>query len=388
MTLASSLGLGAKTTKPATPSDVPTDIAKLDSAVQRKWAKIALSARSRARLYERLARPINSGMSYEDAIHNLYKRVAFRQPDDHIAIVLRTVIYRLQSGDKITDGLAPFIPLNELMLIQAGENNGHIAKGLFDAAKTIRLNSEIVTVSVRATVFPVLILLSVIGCLYIMGVYLIPEFERGMPKEEWQGAGLMLRYLGDFTAASGFFYLSAFFAMMLAIVILSLKRWSGGARVFFDRLPPYSLYKTFTGSAWLLVLSSMTGSGQPVWQSLATIHDVALSQRNRYVASRTLAVMRSNTEGHNSVAHAMEDSGQEFPDHELIADLVLMAGNDNFDQQMSEITNVWVTDRVETIKSQCFFLEILLMVLSACLLGAFMFAFYAVEQQFSQSIGL
>lgn len=383
-----SLFPASSTNKPASPSEVPTAITALDHPIQRKWSKIALSGKSRARLYERLARPINSGLSYEEAIYNLYKRVAYRQPNDHIAIVLRTVIYHLQSGHNISDGLAQFIPLNELLLIQAGENNGTLAKGLFDAARSIRLNGQIVAVTLRATVIPFFVLISVLVCLYIMGEWLVPEFERGIPRDEWTGAGHILRVLGDFTAANGFAYLATGSALAVAVVIYSLKRWSGWGRVVADRFPPYSLYKTFTGSAWLLVLSSMTGSGQVVWQSLATIHQVAVNQGNKYIADRTAAVLQANTEGQNSVANAMEVSGNEFPDHELISDLVLMAGNNDFDQQMSEITNVWVTDKVESIKDTCFWLEILLMVLSAVLLGTFAFAFYQVEQQFTQSIGL
>lgn len=375
--------------KPASPSEVTTDITRLDPLFQRRWAKLSLSGKTRARMYERLARPIASGgMRYEDALANLYKRIAFRQPDDTVAIVLRTVLYHLSSGDDLDQGLAYFIPLNELLLIQAGAANGNVAKGLFDAANSIKRNKAIVAVSLRATIFPVLILFAVLGCLYIMGAMLVPEFERGMPREEWTGAGVILRYLGNFTAANGFVYLSALCLALLVLVVFSLKRWAGAGRSVADHFPPYSLYKTFTGSAWLLVLSSMSSSGQPVWQSLATIHQVAVNQGNRYVAARTSAVIKSNAKGHDSVANAMEDAGNGFPDHELIADLVLMAGNKDFNKQMSEITNDWIEDRVETVKNTAFLLEILLLILSAILLGAFMFAFFDVQQQFTQSVGM
>ena len=375
--------------KPASPSEVTTDITRLDPLFQRRWAKLSLSGKTRARMYERLARPIASGgMRYEDALANLYKRIAFRQPDDTVAIVLRTVLYHLSSGDDLDQGLAYFIPLNELLLIQAGAANGNVAKGLFDAANSIKRNKAIVAVSLRATIFPVLILFAVLGCLYIMGAMLVPEFERGMPREEWTGAGVILRYLGNFTAANGFAYLGALCLALLVLVVFSLKRWAGAGRSVADHFPPYSLYKTFTGSAWLLVLSSMSSSGQPVWQSLATIHQVAVNQGNRYVAARTSAVIKSNAKGHDSVANAMEDAGNGFPDHELIADLVLMAGNKDFNKQMSEITNDWIEDRVETVKNTAFLLEILLLILSAILLGAFMFAFFDVQQQFTQSVGM
>ena len=375
--------------KPASPSEVTTDITRLDPLFQRRWAKLSLSGKTRARMYERLARPIASGgMRYEDALANLYKRIAFRQPDDTVAIVLRTVLYHLSSGDDLDQGLAYFIPLNELLLIQAGAANGNVAKGLFDAANSIKRNKAIVAVSLRATIFPVMILFAVLGCLYIMGAMLVPEFERGMPREEWTGAGVILRYLGNFTAANGFVYLSALCLALLVLVVFSLKRWAGAGRSVADHFPPYSLYKTFTGSAWLLVLSSMSSSGQPVWQSLATIHQVAVNQGNRYVAARTSAVIKSNAKGHDSVANAMEDAGNGFPDHELIADLVLMAGNKDFNKQMSEITNDWIEDRVETVKNTAFLLEILLLILSAILLGAFMFAFFDVQQQFTQSVGM
>jgi len=375
--------------KPASPSEVTTDIPRLDPLFQRRWAKLSLSGKTRARMYERLARPIASGgMRYEDALANLYKRIAFRQPDDTVAIVLRTVLYHLSSGDDLDQGLAYFIPLNELLLIQAGAANGNVAKGLFDAANSIKRNKAIVAVSLRATIFPVLILFAVLGCLYIMGAMLVPEFERGMPREQWTGVGVILRYLGNFTAANGFVYLGVLYLALLVLVVFSLKRWAGAGRSVADHFPPYSLYKTFTGSAWLLVLSSMSSSGQPVWQSLATIHQVAVNQGNRYVAARTSAVIKSNAKGHDSVANAMEDAGNGFPDHELIADLVLMAGNKDFNKQMSEITNDWIEDRVETVKNTAFLLEILLLILSAILLGAFMFAFFDVQQQFTQSVGM
>nr|WP_289073701.1 type II secretion system F family protein [uncultured Halomonas sp.] len=375
--------------KPASPSEVPTDITRLDPLFQRRWAKLSLSGKTRARMYERLARPIASGgMRYEDALANLYKRVAFRQPDDTVAIVLRTVLYHLNSGDDLDQGLAYFIPLNELLLIQAGAANGNVAKGLFDAANSIKRNRAIVAVSLRATTFPVLILFAVLGCLYVMGAMLVPEFERGMPREEWTGVGVILRYLGNFTAANGFVYLGVLCLALVVLVVFSLKRWAGAGRSVADHFPPYSLYKTFTGSAWLLVLSSMSSSGEPVWKSLATIHQVAVNQGNRYVAARTHAVIKSNAKGHDSVANAMEDAGNGFPDHELIADLVLMAGNKDFNKQMSEITNDWIADRVETVKNTAFLLEILLLILSAILLGAFMFAFFDVQQQFTQSVGM
>jgi len=378
----------ARTSKPRRPEDVSTSIATLDSPVQQRFARLMLSGKARRGLYEKLSYPIKSGVAHEEAVAALYKRIAFRQHKDHRAIVLRSVLFRLGNGGGVSDGFAPFAPLNELMLLRAGEDYGRIANGLEGAARSIEMGAEILGVVIRALIVPVLVLLAMIGTLYVMGSWMVPDLEENMPADQWQGLGALLRYLGEFTANSGFLYVLIFLLAIGSVVVWSLPRWSGRGRVTADRFFPYSLYRTFVGSAWLTVLSSMISAGRPVSESLNALHEIAFRQGNKYVSSRTAAIIKESEAGQKNISLSMERAGNNFPDEELISDLVMMASLPDFDKILGDKTKHWIEGRVASIKATCMVTEIIMLLVSAILITVLMLSFYSVTSQFQSSVGM
>ena len=101
----------------------------------------------------------------------------------------------------------------------------------------------------------------------MFGLQVVPAFEMVLPREQWTGTGASMAVLSDFVNMYLVPSLIAFSFVVLGIVI-SLPRWTGRTRVFFDKIPPYSIYRLSSGAGFLLAVASMVKAGIPIPETL------------------------------------------------------------------------------------------------------------------------
>jgi len=336
--------------KPKNPQEVSTNIKSPGKPFLIWMASKTMGADARLRFYERLASPLEAGVGIQSAIGQLYQRAAFKSETETMAIMLRYVMFSLNEGKAFSDGLAPFIPLSELLIIKAGESRGDLAGSLFKAAGTVRSVKRIKSAVMGALAKPAIFMSLLLFAMYIVGSFVVPKISAVFPSEDWTGGAAALAVIGNWTA-SVYFPLSILcFILFVIFVIFTLKRWAGGFRKSFDKAPPYSLYRILQGAGWMTTLSAMLQSGRSIRATLQDLEDLARKDGNSYLSSRTQRIVVENERGAENIGIAMEKAGMNFPDEEIIADMVMQSSLSNFDERIGIIADQWIADSVEKVQ--------------------------------------
>lgn len=339
-----------KKVKPKTPQDISTQISTPSSKFLVWIASKTQSADARARLYERLASPLSSGVGIQVAIGQLYQRAAFKSETETMAIMLRYVLFSLNQGQSVSDGLAKFIPLNELLLLRAGEARGDLAGALWQAADTVRSVQKVRSAIMGAATKPSIMVSLLFVAMFIIGSFVMPKIASVFPMEEWKGGASVLALLSLWVNSLWFPATIAGLLGFAVVVFCSLKRWTGKGRAALDAMPPYSLYRVMQGAGWLTTLSSMLQAGRSIRDCLDDLLVLAKRDGNRYVVSRTARIIRENERGAENIGESMERAGYNFPDSEIIADLVMQSSLADFDQRIGVLASNWIDESVERVQ--------------------------------------
>lgn len=385
---ASQLGeQSAKKVKPKTPQDVPVDIDSPSSPFLTAVAAKTFFPEARQKMYERLASPIEAGVPVKTAISQLYQRAFFKSATETQAVVLRNVLFSLNSGGQISEGLRKFIPLNELLLIRAGEEKGDLSGALFRAAHTIESQAKVRAAIKSAIVKPLFLFTMLIVAMYVVGAHVAPKMSSILPMEEWRGQARFLGVLSSLVLSPWFYISLGLLAGLIVLILMSQKRWKGRGRAFADRLPPYNLYRVMQGSGWLTTYSAMLQSGRRVESILSELYILSERDNNQYLADRTRKIMQENAYGAENIGIAMERAGTSFPDNELIADMVMQASLKNFDERIGILADRWINNAVKRVEAISANINGVATILLAVFMGFFVTGVITLNQQIASSMG-
>lgn len=111
-------------------------------------------------------------------------------------------------------------------------------------------------------------------------------------------------------------------------VLFSLPRWTSRSRLAVEGILPWSLYRIWQGSSFLLSVAALMNAG-------VKMDEVSLGKLGKnadpYLAQRIKAIRRGIVLGAN-LGDALHQTGLVFPDREIIADLRIYAQLRGFDK--------------------------------------------------------
>lgn len=372
----------ARSAKPKTAQEVSTNISHPGKPFFIWMASKTMGNDARMRFYERLASPLSAGVGIQTAIGQLYQRAAFKSETETMAIMLRYVMFSLNEGKAFSDGLAPFIPLSELLIIRAGESRGDLADALFKASNTVRSVKRIKSAVIGALAKPLIFIALLLLAMFIIGSFVVPKISAVFPSDEWEGGAAALAMIGNWT--NSLYFPVTILGMVLCGIGISftLKRWKGPWRRAFDKIPPYSLYRILQGAGWMTTMSAMLQSGRSIRATLVDLESLARRDGNAYLASRTQLIVVENERGAENIGIAMEKAGVQFPDEEIIADMVMQSSLSNFDERIGIIAEQWIADSVERVQR----IAGILTSVSLLAVGAFVLTFVMGVMSLNQQI--
>ena len=338
--------------------------------------KFEFNTDKRYKLYVKLAQLLTNGVSLDVALQQL-ERIAKRKSKNSVMAKLYGRWRRnMANGKNFGLCVAPYVPSSEAMLIETGANSGKLIDSLINAASAIDQQSKVKKAIVTATAYPGVLTGMLIAAMVLSAFKVIPTFEEILPLEEWEGVSYAVAISSRFIREYGVI-IGACVLLTIFVVSFSLPRWTGKARVFFDKIPPYSLYKMWQGSSFLLAISSLMAAGVKLDEnSLARIARKA----DPYLNERVRAIRKSISAGEN-LGDALYKSGYKFPDEDIIDDLQVYARLRGFDKNLIKITATWVDSLVERVNSVMKIVNFTILVLIALVIGCLISAFYGVFQQ-------
>lgn len=247
--------------------------------------RFAFGTKIRLQTYENLYHMLENDLPLDHCIYELVDRKTARKRPE--AVVLKRWHDKMKQGYTFAEAIREHVPSGELSLIGAGERGGKLAEGLKQAHRVtsslLMLRKQLVSkLAMPATMFAALGFL-IIG----FSTKMAPEFAKTLPPAQWSQSGQILYAFSLFVKE---YWIHSFVGMgvLVAGIALSLSRLTGPVRAKLDRLPPWSIYRTYSSATFLIALSSLMSAGVPILDAVkhvrVTASDWAKSHLNVMVS--------------------------------------------------------------------------------------------------------
>ena len=337
--------------------------------------KYEFSAKMRRRFYIKLAQLLENGVSLGPALSQL-QLISGKSKRSTMPRLYERWRREIENGRNFGQCIGPYIPSTEAILLETGADSGHLVDALRNAAETSEQQAKVRNAIISNASYPVLLLCMLFGAVYMMAFTVIPTFAQILPVEEWQGISYKVAKFSIFIQNYAIVLLTIFGAIMGG-VMFSLPRWTGKGRLVVEGILPWSLYRIWQGSSFLLSVAALMNAG-------VKMDEVSLGKLGKnaepYLAHRIRAIRRGIVSGAN-LGEALHQTGLGFPDREIIADLRIYAQLRGFDENLVRITRTWVEELVDKVSGIMKILNTVVLFLIAIVIGCLVAALYGVVQQ-------
>lgn len=186
-----------------------------------------------------------------------------------IATVYKAIEQRLKSGKTFSEAMKGFVPLEESLLLDAGEASGRLPEALQAALTSQSANAEMRGAMTGAMIQPIFNFLGLIISSVVLGNVLWPELMKTFSEKYWPDWALPLIQSNIWLADNwGVLLLGP---IVLPIYYYTLPRWTGKSRRIIDHIPPWSLYRDRNASGLLVILAGLIRAGLTVDEALKRI---------------------------------------------------------------------------------------------------------------------
>lgn len=239
------------------------------TSFSKSMLKFRFGLKKRISLYERLDAYLEAGIDVVKSLTSIRDRYA--KSKDFRAKILTFLIEDMGRGYKLEAAIKPWVPSNEHMLIAAGERGKGLSSGLKEATTMSMASARTKSVIIGGTMYPIVLTALLIGMLMIFQTKQAPVFVSLMQLELWPASAQTLYNISFFV--TNYLWLVVAILVSLSIVVsMTMGRWRGRVRAVFDHLPPWSIYRSYQASSFLIGLSSLMSAGIPSYDALRMMH--------------------------------------------------------------------------------------------------------------------
>lgn len=347
------------------------------------WLKLQLmfefNAKARERLYRKLGQLLKNGVSLDRSLLQI-ATIEEKRGKQATALLLRRWRTSIENGVNFGQCVTAFVPAGESLLLETGSNSGRLQESFVNAAECVAQQRRVKSAIIRSGSYPALLLTVLIAALALASYNIIPAFGEVLPIEQWQGSAAMVASIAMTIQSKGLWILASLIGLIF-LISFSLPRWTGKTRRFVEKIVPYSIYRMWQGSAFLLSVASLMSSG-------VKLDDNALrriaANASPYLKERIFAIARQLSAGLN-FGDALAATNMEFPDGELIDDLRIYATLKGFETNLYQITNEWIGEVEEKVVAAMKVLNTVALVAIAVTLGVLISSIFGVTQQIQAS---
>lgn len=352
--------------------------------VEEYYAKMILqfSNKTRLKLYRKIASLMKNRFSLMDALDMLHDGASNggKNPSEPLAIAIASWGRSLNNGMTFSDALKGWAPDRERLMLSVGDVSD-LESALLNLIKVTEGSTKMIRPIVGAITYPAFLTMMSVLIIYAIGVYMVPPMIDAAPTVVWRG---MARDLVDLSAWIKDNWLVAFASLpiTMAVIYFTIGIWTGKVRAFFDNIPPWSLYKVFTGISWLLALSALVKGGTPVSTALRALRRDA----SRYLKERIDKTLVYVNNGDN-LGQALAKTGLDFPDREIIGDLKIYSELDNFEEALDKLANDWLEESVYMIEEKAGVLNMAALLSIGGVIAWAVMGTFEMQDQITNSMG-
>lgn len=318
-------------------------------ALEILYAKMVFKSNTERRiaLIRKLASLLRNDFSLMDALSRIEQIESKngRKPDEPYAIVVREWQKNLEQGLSFSDATRGWLPDSETLLVTSA-NVADLVVALENVETVVSGVTKIKRAMRNAIAYPSFLLALTFGIIMMVGIYLVPPLASvAGPNVVWTGAANLLIQVSNFSIN----YWPAIVAGFVAVVFfvwVSLNNWTGWLRTKFDVLPPWNIYKMHISVVWLMSLAAMIRAGVTMPDAMRVLAD----NSNKYLRDILEQALRYIANGDN-LGVALDNTGRDFPNSEIIGDLTIYSEMNDFGRNVSRLANDYLQDSVRKMES-------------------------------------
>lgn len=356
------------------------------SQILRKMARIFVTDKDRIRIYKKLAKDVKYGMAVQNALVKQRKTLSRKSEYDFRAIMLLEVFDSLKQGTSFAKSFQNYAPVNDIMILEAGEKSGTLPKSLELTAEMIQASKQMKSQIFSSLAMPLLMCIMLVVLFLVVGMVVVPTLASVFPPDQWDGLSQSLYIASEIVNSPMFVIVLCSFVAFIVLILSTLSKWTGSLRAIADKIPPWSLYRLLVGGGWLLSLASLVKSGESIMQSIRNMRKITASgkTKNRWLNERLAGVLHYLSQGKN-IGQALDMTGYNFPDHEIVGDLMSYADQPGFDETLYQLGQDWVQEGIETFKVQSKILNSMVFMLMGGTVSWFVLGLFQLYSQIGSS---
>lgn len=245
-----------------------------------KLLKFRFSTSHRISMYKRLKSFIEEEFPVYESLLKFKNR--FDKKKDYRGKIIGIWLEQMNHGSSFSKAITGWVPDSELNLISAGEDGQGLDKGLGEAIKFSSSGKEIKSAIIGGVSYPLILFIIVLGFIAMFSLQMAPAYLGILPLERWPGLGQYLYSFSSFLV--NYWYVVVLIIVIAAIAITStISSWRGSLREMADKIPPWSIYKVYHSSSFLIALSSMMKSGVPLNDALKKLKNISSPWLGAYI---------------------------------------------------------------------------------------------------------
>lgn len=319
-------------------------------------------ASARVDFYHQVSLLLDNGVSLENTLREIRRvnsqhdrpgvgarRASLRSP---LVQILDKTIHGVKSGNGFAEAIAEWCSPQETSVIAAGEASGELTEAFKRVALVMKQRATLKKRLAGELAMPIMAILAIMIAYIVMGYQLVPILVKLMPVERWTGDTARLLKLSLFFKTYSWLIAVVLGALLVGFAQL-LPRWTGPMRDRFERYPPFSIYRLFVGSTFLLNMSAKLAQG--ISQEDALKSEKAFAAP--YLLERVNHTLRGIRSG-MTFGDALMAAEHEFPDRRTIGTLRVISGRRGFDKALESFTNQWFESNLEAMTKAASWLRI------------------------------
>ncbi|EAA5548777.1 conjugal transfer protein [Salmonella enterica subsp. enterica] len=315
------------------------------------------SAADRIELYDDFRQYLLDGLSAQDTFAKLIDNYTRRgeNPGNPIGKILKECSDNLKAGFSLSESLRKWIPDQELSIIESCDTAGRVADGFLNAM-FIAEGTEKILSSIKSSLMIMTYMFSLsFGVVAMFCILLVPTLKQNVPLEKWDALQLCVWYF--YVIVTEYWYvIIAVIGIISFAAFKSLSRWTGDIRFYFDRLPPYSIYKRLNGATFILNVNAMLSAGIPMETAINNMVD---SCESPWMLERLEALHGAIESGVENLGTALDNIGFEFPGDAAIIKMKSLFETSNAEGSLKRFAGKWLDKTVASVEKTGELLRIL-----------------------------
>ncbi|MFK4705832.1 toxin co-regulated pilus biosynthesis protein E [Roseateles asaccharophilus] len=265
-------------------------------SLQDRWIgfQFKQSGAQRARFFEMMGSLIKDGKALDAALRELADRYKKKKrPNEPI---MRSLASSLSGGSTFSDAVRPFVADTEFIILSSGEKSGNLGAAFEQASVVARAGVDMTKVVRKELSTPVIQVALLIALLVGFSTNVAPSLAKSVPWSALDESQRMLFGLADIVAKTWFIVVPLLVGMVV-LALWSMSRYTGPARRIMDRIPPWSVYRTYAGSTFMISLAAMIGAGVPIESAIRFIKKSSMPWLSEYLGQMVGRLRSGNDQG-------------------------------------------------------------------------------------------